>query len=222
MRLAIVVPIKGYAGAKQRLDPPLTADERSALAAAMAEDVLGVVSQMAEYGRYAVSDEPLALELARRLGITAIDDGERAGQSAAVRQGFEAAWDAGFSAALTIPGDVPGVTRAELETLCEFRPEVEVLMVPDRDRRGTNGLRLIPPHAIALRFGEESLALHQAEARRAHRSQAALDLPSLACDLDRPEDLAAFLRWAPDTATMRLLQDWKVQDRLVIIGSRRA
>lgn len=209
-----MVPVKSYRRAKQRLEGVLTEDERTRLATAMTEDVLATVTQLREHGLFIVSDDEDVLDLGRRSGLRPIEDRARQGQSAAVRQGFDAAWERGFAAALTIPGDVPGVTPDELRELCESRPEVEVLLAPDREHQGTNGLRLIPPHAIALRFGEDSYRLHRAEAARAHRSFAVKELEGLACDLDRPEDVAAYMALGRETATLRLLRDFQVLDRI--------
>lgn len=221
MRLAIVVPIKPYERAKQRLNGLLTEHERIRLATVMMEDVLATVTQLPEYGLFIVSDDDQVLELGRRFGMEAIEDRARQGQSAAVRQGFDAAWGRGFAAALTIPGDVPGVTPDELRELCESRPEVEVLLTPDREHQGTNGLRLVPPHAIALRFGEDSYRLHEAEAARAHRSFAVKEFAGLACDLDRPEDVVAYLALGRETATLQLLRDLRVLDRVSESASAR-
>jgi len=221
VRLAIVVPVKSYARAKQRLNALLSEAERTRLATAMTQDVLETVTQLTGYGLFIVSDEEEVLELGRRLGMEAVEDRARQGQSAAVRQGFDAAWAAGFAGALTIPGDVPGVTADEVRDLCESRPEVEVMVAPDRERQGTNGLRLKPPHAIALRFGEESFRLHAAEAARAHRSFAVMDIAGLACDLDRPEDVVAFMKLGRETATLQLLRELQVLDRVSEIASRR-
>lgn len=221
MKLAIVVPIKSYALAKQRLAPLLDETQRASLARVMAEDVLQTISQLHRYGRFVISDEPHALKLATRFGFLAIEDRTPQGQSAAVQQGFAAAEERGFHAALTIPGDVPGVDAGELEELCEYRPELEVVLVPDREGQGTNGLRLIPPLGIGLRFGEGSLDLHRAEAHQRHRSVAIRNVPSLAIDLDRPTDVEAFLRTAPDTGTLRLLQKFRVWNRISPNGAKR-
>ena len=221
MRLAIVVPIKSYERAKQRLNGLLTEHERIRLATVMTQDVLATVTQLPEYGLFIISDDDQVLELGRQLGMEAVEDRARQGQSGAVRQGFDAAWARGFAAATTIPGDVPGVTPDELRELCESRPEVEVLLAPDREHQGTNGLRLVPPHAIALRFGEDSYRLHEAEAARAHRSFAVKELAGLACDLDRPEDVVAYMALGRETATLRLLRDLRVLDRVSESASAR-
>jgi len=211
--LAIVVPVKSPRRAKHRLEPLLSEPERERLAGVMAREVFAAVSTLTMYGRFVISDDPDILEEGRRFGLEPLVDRIGQGQSAAVRQGFAAAWERGFTAALTIPGDVPAVTPRELSDLCTYRPEIEVVLAPDRERLGTNGLRLVPPHAITLRFGEDSFSLHQAEARRANRSLAVRDVEGLRYDLDRPEDVIAFMQLSRDTATRRLLQELGVADR---------
>jgi 2-phospho-L-lactate guanylyltransferase len=213
--LAIVVPAKSPRRAKHRLSSVLSEDERFDLAQAMARDVFRIVSAVSEYPSFVVSDDPSVLDEAKRFGIEPIEDRFQQGQSAAVQQGFSLAWDRGFTVGLTIPGDVPGVSAAELRDLATYRPEIEVLLVTDRDRIGTNGLRLVPPHAIALRFGEDSFNLHRDEAARTRKSFAVRDLAGLQNDLDRPEDIAAFLTLNRETETLTLLHQLKVADRLL-------
>jgi 2-phospho-L-lactate/phosphoenolpyruvate guanylyltransferase len=215
MTLAIVVPVKSPRRAKHRLETVLSEPERERLAGVMAREVFGAVSGLTMYGRFVISDDPDILEVGRSFGLEPLLDRVGQGQSAAVRQGFAAAWEQGFTAALTIPGDVPAVTPQELTDLCTYRPEIEVVLAPDRERLGTNGLRLVPPHAITLRFGEDSFSLHQAEARRANRSFEVRDVEGLRYDLDRPDDVVAFMQLSRDTATRRLLQELGAADRVL-------
>jgi len=215
MTLAIVVPVKSPRRAKHRLETVLSEPERERLAGVMAREVFAAVSGLTMYGRFVISDDPDILEVGRSFGLEPLLDRVGQGQSAAVRQGFAAAWEQGFTAALTIPGDVPAVTPQELTDLCTYRPEIEVVLAPDRERLGTNGLRLVPPHAITLRFGEDSFSLHQAEARRANRSFEVRDVEGLRYDLDRPDDVVAFMQLSRDTATRRLLQELGAADRVL-------
>jgi 2-phospho-L-lactate guanylyltransferase len=215
--LAIVVPVKSPRRAKQRLEPILGEADRMRLARAMARDVFRAVSSLQAYGRFVISDDPEILEAGRRFGLEPLVDELGQGQSAAVGQGFAVAWERGFNAALTIPGDVPAVTSEELADLARYRPEIEVLLTPDREHLGTNGLRLVPPHAIALRFGEDSFSLHQSEARRANRSIAVKEVEGLRYDLDRPEDVLAFMRLPRDTESSSLLHELGVGERVPAI-----
>ena len=216
MKPAIVVPVKSPQRAKHRLQALLTESERVRLATTMAADVFRALAALDEYPRFVISDDSEVLEQARGFGLETLPDLIRQGQSAAVQQGFAVAWDRGFTAGLTIPGDVPAVTPAELRQLATYRPEIEVLLVSDRERIGTNGLRLIPPHAITLRFGEDSFNLHRAEAVRANRSFAVRDVPGLQIDLDQPEDIAAFMQLRRETATLELLEELKVSERVLV------
>jgi 2-phospho-L-lactate/phosphoenolpyruvate guanylyltransferase len=215
MKLAIVIPVKSPSRAKYRLESILSESERSRLALTAARDVFGAVSNLLAYGRFVISDDPAMLEEGRRFGLEPLTDRVSQGQSAAVQQGFAAAWERGYTAALTIPGDVPAVTTAELDELCRHRPEIEVLLTPDREHTGTNGLRLVPPHAITLRFGEDSFNLHLAEARRANRSVEVKEVEGLRYDLDRPEDIVAFMQLDRQTPTRDLLTELEVAERVL-------
>jgi 2-phospho-L-lactate guanylyltransferase len=214
VRTALVVPIKAPSRAKRRLDGVLNDVERWRLARAMASDVLEVVAGLRDLARLAVCDDPELMALAGRFGIETVIDEAAAGQSAAVRLGFQAAARQGHSPLVTIPGDVPAVSVEEIRALCEGHPQAEVLLAPDRDGVGTNGLRVPAADALPLQFGEDSLRLHREEAERAGLRVEVVLLPRLSCDLDRPADLAAFLRLRPDTATLALLEELQVADRL--------
>ncbi len=222
MTLAIVVPVKSPRRAKHRMEALLTESERTRLAITMARDVFAVVSQLDEYPRIAISDDADMLEEARRFGLEPLEDRVRQGQSAAVQQGFSAAWERGITAALTIPADVPAVTADELRGFSEYRPEIEVLLAPDRERIGTNGLRLVPPHAISLRFGEDSFNLHRDAAARANRSFQAMEVEGLRFDLDTPDDVVAFIRLGRETTTLDLLREMNVLDRALAATQPRA
>jgi 2-phospho-L-lactate guanylyltransferase len=222
MTLAIVVPVKSPHRAKHRLEGLMSEAERTQLAVTMARDVFGVLARLDEYPRLVVSDDVDVLEEARRFGLEPLEDRVRQGQSAAVQQGFSAVWERGTTAALTIPGDVPGMSPRELRDFAEYRPEIEVLLAPDRERIGTNGLRLVPPHAISLRFGEDSFNLHRAAAARANRSFEVMDIEGLRYDLDTPEDVVAFMRLGPPSATLDLLREMKILDRAVAATQPRA
>jgi 2-phospho-L-lactate/phosphoenolpyruvate guanylyltransferase len=215
VKLAIVIPVKSPSRAKFRLEGVLSEPDRARLALTMVRDVFGAVSKLRDYGLFVISDDAAMREEGRRFGLEPLTDRVSQGQSAAVQQGFAAAWERGYTAALTIPGDVPAVTTEELDEFCDYRPEIEVLLAPDREHTGTNGLRLVPPHAITLRFGEDSYNLHLAEARRANRSVEVREVEGLRYDLDRPDDVVAFMQLDRPTATRALLTELAVAERVL-------
>ena len=107
-----VVPVKVFAGAKQRLAPVLSAAERAALYAEMLERVLDALSAARGIdGILVVAGEP---GFSRR-GVRVVADRAGAGQSAAVAQGARILAADGCRSMLTVPGDLPLATTAEIE-----------------------------------------------------------------------------------------------------------
>ena len=78
------VPVKEFAGAKQRLAPLLTPRQRRELAAAMLEDVLTALADALLAGVMVNTVDPLAAELAHRYGARVVTDGARDGHTGAV------------------------------------------------------------------------------------------------------------------------------------------
>jgi 2-phospho-L-lactate guanylyltransferase len=191
MRTLAILPIKSFSRAKQRLRSGLAPDLREALAAAMLRDVLAALDASREIaGVVVVTDGEGPGRLARERGARVLEDRER-GHNAAALLGVRAALQEGFARALLVPGDCPALDAAELDTLLA-RPAVtpSVLIVPDRHGTGTNALLLTPPGALEPSFGPGSCARHLELARAAGIHADVVKVPSLALDIDTPEDLA--------------------------------
>jgi 2-phospho-L-lactate guanylyltransferase len=190
VRTVAILPVKRFARAKQRLRAGVDGEARERLAAAMVADVLDVVAGYRALERVVVvTAEPAVAEMATAVGAHVVRDPDEAGQSAAVALGVLAARDElAAQRALVVPGDTPALDTADLDALLA-RTE-PVVIVPDRHGTGTNALLLTPPGAIAPAFGPGSCERHQAAAEAAGVDHAVLPLPSLALDVDTPEDLA--------------------------------
>jgi 2-phospho-L-lactate guanylyltransferase len=200
MKTIAVLPMKGFAQAKQRLAASLAPEARRALAAAMLGDVLGALRGVRGLeGVVVVAAEEDARALAIDHGATVVADSESAGQSAAARLGIARALRDGAERVLLVPGDCPALDASELNALLtdETPP---VVIIPDRHGSGTNALLLRPPDAIEPGFGPGSRARHEERARAAGVAWAVRELPSLTLDVDTPDDLAA-LRARPEGAT---------------------
>ena len=92
---------------------------------------------------------------------------------------------------LLVPGDCPLLDPAELnELLGAPAPPRSVTIVPDRHGSGTNALLIWPPGAFGPAFGPGSRARHEQKARAAGLDVRTVTVPSLALDVDTPEDLA--------------------------------
>jgi 2-phospho-L-lactate guanylyltransferase len=192
MRATAVVPIKRFDAAKQRLSDALAPGDRARLAAAMAADVLEVLTACEAIERtIVVSGEPEVAALAARAGVEIVDDPDDAGHSEAALIGVAAAESAGAKCVALLPGDCPLLDAAELERALEAQGEGPCVgVIPDRHGAGTNGLLLSPPGAIVPAFGPGSRERHLALAAEAGAEARIAEVPSMGLDLDTGEDLA--------------------------------
>jgi len=195
------VPVKQFAGAKQRLAPLLSREQRQALAAAMLEDVLAALAEAPLAGIMVNTLEPVATELARRYGARVVTDGARDGHTGAVTAMARILAAEGCDM-LTVPGDIPRMTAAEIAAVVEARrPAPSLTIVPAHDGRGSNAVLCSPPLVMPLRFGDDSFLPHLAAARALGIEPTIVKLPGIGLDIDQPDDVRAFMRAMPHMAT---------------------
>jgi 2-phospho-L-lactate guanylyltransferase len=191
----VVVLIKDFNSAKQRLQPALSPRSRRALARKNAE--LAVRAASAGDHVLVVAGSDQVADLAAKWGAEVLLEPRAEGQNVAARRGLNRAVEQGAAAVLLLSSDLPLVTAEAVRALLNDAAGHEspvAMAAPAVGRGGTNALYLRPPDAIGLHFGDDSLAkfLHEAEARRVafvvHHSDA------MALDVDEPADLARLRR----------------------------
>jgi 2-phospho-L-lactate/phosphoenolpyruvate guanylyltransferase len=194
-----VVPVKDTAAAKTRLASAMPANLRQGLALAMLEDVLAALAEARGLaGRLLVTIDPAARDLASRYGAHCIEDGARDGHTGAVMAAARRLAAEERGAMLTLPGDIPLVTAAEIERLIAAHREASrqsgpsFTIAPSHDEMGSNAIIASPPDAVRLRFGDDSFRPHLAAARGAGIEPIVVPLPGIALDIDNPVDLAHF------------------------------
>jgi 2-phospho-L-lactate guanylyltransferase len=205
----VVVPVKERDRAKERLAPLLSARLRQSFALAMLEDVLGATfATPGLAGIVVVTVDPAASRLARRFGARLVQDGARNGHTGAVVAAARLLRAERRASMLTLPGDIPLVTPAEIGTLlAAHRSAPAFTIAPSHDEGGSNAVLVSPPDAVPLRFGVDSFFPHlRAASARGIRSTV-LRLPGIALDIDNPEDLAAFARRPSATRSHALLAE---------------
>lgn len=192
MSTLAILPIKTFAEAKRRLRPDLSGDDRRALVEAMFYDMLVALRRVpALEGIVVVSGDHSAQRIAGGYGAMVVEDDER-GHNAAAGRGVRVALESGAQRALLVPGDCPAADPRELEELLAHPAgERSALIVPDRHGTGTNALLLRPPDALAPSFGPDSRRRHLANATAAGVAGEVVEVPSLALDVDTPDDLVA-------------------------------
>ena len=190
MQATAILPIKRFGAAKSRLSGAVPAEARRALAAAMLSDVLVALGGSSALERViVVSGEPIAVAAAESAGIQVINDPADAGHSEAAGLGIRTALAAGAECVAILPGDCPLLVPGELDAALAAQLGDSVGVIPDRHGSGTNGLILSPPGAIIPAFGPGSRERHLGLARAAGMQARAVEIPSLALDLDTPDDL---------------------------------
>jgi len=193
---AALVPVKRLHTAKSRLLPLLGRGALERFTLAMLEDVLDALRSARELDRVAVvTEDPAVAEAARAAGAEAILRRD-AGLNPSLDAAAQTLAREGARALLVVLGDVPGISPQDVSRLFAALAELGgrgAVLAPARDG-GTAALLRAPHDVIPSAFGPASAAAHRGLARDAGVPLAELALPGLALDLDRPEDVAEFLR----------------------------
>lgn len=202
----VVIPVKPFTYAKQRLAHLLQEGERAELARVMLGDLLGTLALCERVTGVLLVGQPAALgELAQRHGCEVLAEQER-GLSRAVAQAAVNLAARGMSSMLMLPGDVPLAGVQEIDTLIARHEQAGgVTLVSDREGFGTNALAVDLPCRVPFLFGRESFAAHCAAARAAGLALQALDLPGISFDIDLPEDLRDLMSYDSDAQTLTYL-----------------
>jgi 2-phospho-L-lactate guanylyltransferase len=187
--IAGLVPVKDLEHSKSRLLPELGPLAARRLAIAMLGDVIEALRGVPRLALVAVvTPDALAAEVARGEGALALlraDPGLNAAVDAAAAELAPGPSDG----LLVVLGDVAGARAADLEALLDALEGPGVALAPSSDG-GTSALLRRPARAIPAGFGPESAKRHRELAARAGLPFRELALPSLALDVDEPEDLA--------------------------------
>lgn len=210
----VVIPAKDFHGAKQRLAGLLQPHERSALARATLTDTLTACVQAAGLaGIGVVTCDREVAELAEAMRAEVLWEAQARGQSEAVARGARECLRRGIASMLTMPGDIPLLTAADVEALAAAAQPAAVVMVPNREDSGTNALLLTPPDCLPVAFGDDSFRRHLRLCAERGLAVDVRRMPRVALDIDTPEDLAVFVGQRVPSHSLRALTDLGVLER---------
>lgn len=207
-----VLPVKETVLAKQRLANVLSPRLRQELATAMFEDVMQALAGAPGLAGIAVVTlDPKANEIALRWGAEVWTDGAREGHTGAVTAAARRV-AANGSAMLTMPGDIPLVSPADVAQLLIAHSEAPAFTIaPAWDERGSNAIVCSPADLVPLRFGSDSFFPHLAAAQRQGLNPTIVRRDGIALDIDEPADLAKFMRNRSDTRAWALLDEYRTE-----------
>ena len=185
----ILLPVKNLANAKQRLAAALEQTARTDLAQAMLTDVVEAIAVYASDEVALATSDPFAMELAGKYGFEIIPDESNVSETDAIEMATRVCAARGTKSTLVIPGDIPLIEAADLSAIHEASPQTGAVLVPSKDKRGTNAVLRRPASLFPLRFGNDSFTPHLAAAIATNQSCVILSLPRIALDIDTAEDL---------------------------------
>lgn len=210
----VIIPAKNFQGAKQRLAALLQPQERALLARTTLSHTLTACTQAGGLvGVGVVTCNHEVADLARQSGVEVLWEPAAQGHTQAVLFGVGTCKQRGISSLLTLPGDLPLLTAADVEAIAAT-PAPAVVLVPNRDDSGTNAVLLRPPDCLPLAFGEDSFRRHLRLAAEQRLAVEIRRLPRVALDLDTPEDVAFFLAQGIACQTFEMLTSLGIVDRL--------
>jgi 2-phospho-L-lactate guanylyltransferase len=209
----ILVPVKNLAEAKQRLSSILSPEERLALARAMCEDVLEALARWRSRPPVAVvTSDSFASDLAARFNFEVVAD-DNSGETGAIEMATAVCRARGAESTLVVPADIPLIESSELQKIVDCAPAGGAVLVPDAAGRGTNAAWRSPSDLFPLRFGNDSFLPHLAAAKATGLPWVVLELPGIARDVDRPEDLRELASASGERRAQRLVRSWNLGSR---------
>jgi 2-phospho-L-lactate/phosphoenolpyruvate guanylyltransferase len=191
MTLWAIVPVKPLRRGKSRLAGVLSQDERADLNRRLLSHTLDTLSSIQEIEHVLViSRDPAALALAREHGARTVQEKGTPQLNVALARATIVAKNFATRGVLIVPADLPLITPEDVRAILERAVDPPVVVVaPDRRRQGTNALLVCPVGLIQYDFGPGSFQRHSERAIQAGARLEVFDLPSLALDMDLPEDL---------------------------------
>ena len=190
----VIIPVKPPVQSKTRLSPVLSEEERINLSWGLLQRTIGLARQVGEV--VIISRDAAVRRLAKRAGGWAlVESGHNLNQ--AMHQAATWVMMHGGRSILILPADLPLLTLPDLTGLVLAGQQTPVAVIaPCQRQDGTNALLIRPPNLIKFTFGPGSFASHQRAVRALGLEPVIYHSPTLAFDIDLPEDL------------QRLNKDW--------------
>lgn len=191
MTLWAIVPVKPLRRGKSRLAEVLTQDERADLNRRLLAHTLSTLTALPEIEHVLViSRDQAALALARDFGARTVQEHGTPHLNTALTRATILARNYATRGVLIVPADLPLITPEDIRAILERAVDPPVVVVaPDRHREGTNALLVCPTGLIEYEYGPGSFKRHCERAIQAGARLEVCEQPSIALDMDLPEDL---------------------------------
>jgi 2-phospho-L-lactate guanylyltransferase len=191
MTLWAIVPVKPMRLGKSRLSDVLSEEDRANLNRQLLAHTVDTLKSIPEIEHVlVVSRDMAALALAREHGARTVQEDGAPHLNVALTRATFVAKAYNTHGVLVLPADLPLISPQDIQAMLDHAYDPPVVVVaPDRRREGTNALLIAPPGLIKYEFGKNSFEHHCQLAQQAGARLEICNLPSLAFDVDWPEDL---------------------------------
>jgi 2-phospho-L-lactate guanylyltransferase len=182
----VIIPVKPFDRSKTRLAPLLAVDERVQLSRSLLLRTINLARQVGQV--VVISRDRRVRQVAKQAGAWAlVEAGETL--NGAIRQARQWVMANGGETCLILPGDLPRLSLSNLIEIVNLgQTGPSLVIAPCHRQEGTNALLLRPPDLIEVAFGENSFYKHLQAARSAGLEPVIYHSPTVAFDLDWPED----------------------------------
>lgn len=221
----VIVPLKDLVSAKTRLSGFLRPGERRALAQAMVEDVLNVLTTNKQIGRVTlVSDDPGAGLLSRKYDIELLEEHllDCRGLNPVLEKSCDLLPADGGEPTIILHGDMPLLSSADLDQVLRMTAQSGGLVIGcDRRLMGTNLLAFEPGARPRFAFGSNSCNKHRSNANEAGIPVSIVRTMGIGFDVDEPGDLALLMaELTPDSPgeTAKLLLQSELRQRIEMLS----
>jgi 2-phospho-L-lactate/phosphoenolpyruvate guanylyltransferase len=196
-----IVPVKPLRSGKTRLAKILTQEQRVELNRRLLAHTVDTLAAIPEIDHVlVVSRDPSALSLARDHGARTVTENGAPKLNVALTRATVIAKSYATHGILIVPADLPLVKPDDVRLMLKLaNPPPVVVVAPDQRRNGTNAMLVCPAGLIEYEYGPGSFQRHCDRAHEAGARLEVCELPSLALDMDLPEDLEQ---------VRRVLGDW--------------
>jgi 2-phospho-L-lactate/phosphoenolpyruvate guanylyltransferase len=191
MALWAIVPVKPLRRNKSRLAGILSEEERTELNHHLLIQTIDALKSIPQIENILViSKDNGALSVARDQGArTVLEQGDSM-LNVSLARATIVAMTYSMRGVLILPADLPFLNKEDIEVLLQKAEDPPVVViVPDRHQQGTNALLVCPAGLIEYEFGPGSFLQHCERAREAGARLEICELPSLALNIELPEDL---------------------------------
>ena len=191
MALWAIVPVKPLRRGKSRLAGVLSPEERNDLNRRLLTHTLETLNAIPEIEQVLViSRDQAALSLAREHGARTVLENGAPELNVALARATIVVKNYATRGLLIVPADLPLISPEDVNAMLDIAGDPPVVVLaPDHRRQGTNALLVCPVGLIEYDFGPGSFQRHCERALQAGARLEILELPSLALDMDMPEDL---------------------------------